>query len=282
MSQIEPASSQKRLKFTEEEIESNRLKHKFIFEKAVVIYSTSKLTIDQFIRCFRVNFNANIQESDFETLYTFSLDKLNDDDDKENDKVNEVENDNDKDDDNDEKTTSLTISNEKREKIIETIRNPDTCSDANFKFWVNTKGFNIVENNLFRTVLRGPKSNKQPINLQVCTKEEFFDSIYRIHSIERGHTGVNKSDALVKERYFGITRDVIRIFNRFCFVCNLTKIKQSQARLKPIRSEHLFERGQLDLVDMSHSPCLHLGILYKWFAHYEDHCGKVHVLISSF
>jgi hypothetical protein len=65
MSQIEPASSQKRLKFTEEEIESNRLKHKFIFEKAVVIYSTSKLTIDQFIRCFRVNFNANIQESDF-------------------------------------------------------------------------------------------------------------------------------------------------------------------------------------------------------------------------
>jgi hypothetical protein len=141
MSQSEQITTQKKLKFTEEEIEANRLKHKFIFEKAVLIYSTNKLTIDQFIRCFRVNFNANVQESDFETLYSFSLEKLNEEDDKENDKVNEIDNDNDKDDDNDEKTTSLTISNEKRNKIIDTIRNPDTCSDANFKFWVSNKGF---------------------------------------------------------------------------------------------------------------------------------------------
>jgi hypothetical protein len=73
MSQSEPTTTQKKLKFTEEEIESNRLKHKFIFEKAMLIYSTSKLTIDQFIRCFRVNYSANVQESDFEALYTFNL-----------------------------------------------------------------------------------------------------------------------------------------------------------------------------------------------------------------
>ncbi len=105
-----------------------------------------------------------------------------------------------------------------------------------------------------------------------------IDACYKVHSIERSHAGVVKSDQLLKERYYGITKDAVRIFIRYCFICNLTKVQRSQSRIKCIKSSHLHERGQLDLIEMSPTPCVHLDIEYKRIAHYEDHFMKFHVL----
>ena len=127
------------------------------------------------------------------------------------------------------------INNEKYEKIIDCLINPDLCTDANFKYWVLKKGdFSIVDNQLYRFQTRGPKNAKRKINVPVCTVENIFDACYKVHSIERSHVGVVKSDTLLKERYYGITKDVVRIFNKYCFICNLTSIQHSQARLKCI------------------------------------------------
>jgi hypothetical protein len=252
-------------KFTDDEIEINRKKHKYIFEAAIKIYYCGKLKIDDFMKKFNVNYQATVTEENYKLLFQFSLnDTLIDPDTITNDQLEQSF------------KTSPILTKEKYEKIIECLVNPDLCKNSNFKNWVLKKAqFNIVENQLHRMVTDNKNITK---NLPVTYFEEFFDICYRIHSIERGHIGILKSEDCIKERYFGITRDVARLFNRYCFICNLTSGQRSQARLKPISSNSIHERGQLDLIDMSHSPVKHLDIEYKWIAHYEDHFIKYHVL----
>ena len=50
--------------------------------------------------------------------------------------------------------------------------------------------------------------------------------------------------------YHGCTSLIVTEFRKSCYICNLNKIQQSQPRLKPIISSDIFERAQLDLVDM--------------------------------
>ena len=75
-------------------------------------------------------------------------------------------------------------------------------------------------------------------------------------------------------RYYGITRETVDQFRKTCYICNLNTKKTSQDRLKPIVSTSIFERVQIDLVDMRNCPdgeC-------NWIAHMEDHNGQYHCL----
>ena len=65
-------------KFTDEEIERNRVKHKFIFEKALKMYLNSNMNIKDFLKCFNVRYNANVDNGDFDGLYSFNIERLND------------------------------------------------------------------------------------------------------------------------------------------------------------------------------------------------------------
>lgn len=115
-------------------------------------------------------------------------------------------------------------------------------------------------------------------NLPIALKEDFFDILYQIHSVQRGHCGVNKTDHQLKIRYYGIPRQVINQFIKLCPICNLKMTQITQPRLKPIRSERFWGRAQLDLVDMRHNPCTVNGRKYCWIAHVECHFTKFHVI----
>ena len=108
----------------------------------------------------------------------------------------------------------------------------------------------------------------------VAYLEQFYEIIYEIHSIKRGHQGVQKTFDQVQLRYYGITRDIVAQFRKTCYICNLNLKQQSQERLKPIVSTEILERVQIDLVDMRNCP----DGEYNWIAHMEDHNGQFHVL----
>lgn len=77
LSQPEPTQNiKKKNKFSENEIEINRKKHKFVFETALKLYLKSSLSIDEFIRCFKVNYKSDVNENDFKNLYSFEINKL--------------------------------------------------------------------------------------------------------------------------------------------------------------------------------------------------------------
>lgn len=51
-------------------------------------------------------------------------------------------------------------------------------------------------------------------------------------------------------QYYGITKEAICEFRKLCYICNLKASQFSQPRLKPIILNKIFERCQIDLVDM--------------------------------
>jgi hypothetical protein len=130
-------------KFSDEEIERNRVKHKYVFEKALKCYLNSNMKINDFILCFVVRYNANDDDNDLNKLYSFEIERINDKENEDHENSNEE---NDDDNDNKERSTPLVINNEKYERIIECLINPDLCTDPNFKHWVLKKGeFSIID-----------------------------------------------------------------------------------------------------------------------------------------
>ena len=109
---------------------------------------------------------------------------------------------------------------------------------------------------------------------RVAYLEQFFEIIYDIHCFKRFHQGIVKIYDQVCERYIGIPRDAVNIFRQFCYVCDLNKKQQSQPRLTPIETKQIFERTQLDLIDMRCSP----DGEYNWIARMVDHDSQFHAL----
>ena len=89
--------------------------------------------------------------------------------------------------------------------------------------------------------------------MPVAIKEDFFDILYNIHSLQHGHVGQNRTFEIVAMRYHHLPRVYSDNFVKRCSICNLNLVQQSQPRLKPIRSDNLLERFQIDLVDTRHN-----------------------------
>lgn len=70
----------------------------------------------------------------------------------------------------------------------------------------------------------------------------------------------------------------VQKFVQLCPICNLKAAQTSQPRLKPIRSEKVWERIQLDLIDMRSTPCTDDNKIFKWIAHVVDHYSKFHII----
>ena len=157
---------------------------------------------------------------------------------------------------------SYMIDNEKARKITQYLNNdfaPLEKPVPTFKFYVTSKQFNLQEEVLSRIV----KVKEHQLNLPVATKENAFEILWQIHSVQRGHCGVDKTEDLVKHRYYGLPRKIVSFFVRTCPTCQLKMVQHSQPRLKPIRSDGFMSRMQIDLVDMRHNECLSRGKRYK-------------------
>ncbi len=125
------------------------------------------------------------------------------------------------------------------------------------------------------------------VTLPVVWIEQMFEKIYSVHSVARGHQGIRKTSEAMDAKNYGCTENIVTEFRRRCTICNLNKIQQTQERLKPIISTEIFERAQLDLVDMRNHPWIEelesvdgkkFKVAWNWIGHMIDHSGQFHVL----
>ena len=177
---------------------------------------------------------------------------------------------------NNKKTTSKIIDSERRKKIISILKNE--IVDHNLKHYVKSQKFNIMKTDVDEFLYKEVSKKNGKQNLPVAIKENFFEILYEIHSIQRGHIGVMKTENLVQSRYYGFSRMVVQKFISMCSICNMKTVQQSQPRIKPIRSDDFWSRMQIDLIDMRHKPCIKKGKTYNWIAHVEDHFSKFHIV----
>jgi hypothetical protein len=102
---------------------------------------------------------------------------------------------------------------------------------------------------------------------------EVYDIITRTH-ITINHPGKNKTSDFIHERYWGITRQEIEwLVVNHCATCLARKVSTSRAPLRPIKSSNVFERVEIDLIDMRDRP----DGEYNWILHGVDHFSKFSV-----
>jgi len=108
-----------------------------------------------------------------------------------------------------------------------------------------------------------------------------YEAIYAVH-VKRIH-----ENQAITQRCHGCTEKIVSEFGARCWICSLNKIQQSQPRLKPIISTSIFERVQIDLVDMRNHVYheeietvtgAKVKIGWNWIGHMVDHSGQFHVL----
>ncbi|CAF0974050.1 unnamed protein product [Brachionus calyciflorus] len=147
-----------------------------------------------------------------------------------------------------EESTSLIIDRKKYDMIVsyltETVEKPDPCK----KFHLKKQKFNIQIIDDQTKIYREFKKRNNTMNLPVAVKEDYFEILYDIHSVQRGHIGINKMEHQLSIRYYGIPRFVLAQFIKFCPIYNLKHVQTSQPRLNPIRSDDFLSRFQIDLV----------------------------------
>ena len=107
--------------------------------------------------------------------------------------------------------------------------------------------------------------------------DELFDTIQEAH---RGiaHGGQRRTYDVVKKTVANVTRDQVRTFLQYCTTCEAKRAaRESRRRLveKPIVSDRLGERGQVDLIDMRRTQP---PSEYQYILHYQDHFTKFSVL----
>ena len=130
----------------------------------------------------------------------------------------------------------------------------------------------MVDNVVNRTII-----NEETLVAEtkpVAYLEQFFDLLYDVHCVKRMHQGIQKTFDQIQIRYHGITRAIVTYFRQTCYICDLKKNQESQPRLKPIVSNEILERVQIDLIDMRCQP----DGEFNWIAHMEEHNGEYHIL----
>ena len=126
-----------------------------------------------------------------------------------------------------------------------------------------------VDNVVFRTIVN---EETHIAETKPCAyMEQFFDILYEVHCVKLLHQGIQKTFDQIQVRFHGITRQIATAFRQACYICDLKKNQQSQPRLKPIISREIFDRVQLDLIDMRSQPDKQPEGDYCWIAHMEFH-----------
>ena len=104
--------------------------------------------------------------------------------------------------------------------------------------------------------------------------EEFFNKIHDAH-IEKGHPGRDIMQKYLATKYANVTTEQINIYRSFCETCALKKSKARRGVVvKPILTQNVMSRGQVDLIDMQSQP----DGEFKFILNYQDHFCKFCVL----
>ena len=89
-----------------------------------------------------------------------------------------------------------------------------------------------------------------------------------------GHTGQEATAKTVLLKYYNISRAEVLFLIKLYEICHRKAASKSKGPLKPIISIKLFERVQVNLIDITSTP----DGSYIWICHIEDHFSKFHML----
>lgn len=103
----------------------------------------------------------------------------------------------------------------------------------------------------------------------VVADEQVFDVIVRGH-IGLSHTGRDKTLADAGFIYYGITREEIAWVLHQCRTYSKIQSQRQRAPVRPVVVSNLFERVQVDLIDMISQP----DGSYRWICHMREHFSK--------
>ena len=99
--------------------------------------------------------------------------------------------------------------------------------------------------------------------------DQVYEAIMESHQ-RLQHAGYIKTFQLLKQRYYGISREEVIWLLKHCHLCLQSRPSNTRALLEPISSGYTLERIQIDLVDMRTTP--HNS--YCWILHIKDHFSK--------
>ena len=105
---------------------------------------------------------------------------------------------------------------------------------------------------------------------------QLYTAIVSLHC-QIPHGGQEKTFIRLSEQYYGIIRPEVRWLLKHCKVCGLNRPNRTRPPLEPIVVSRLFERVQIDLIDMRHEP----DDQFKWIIHMKDHWSKLCMLMPS-
>ena len=104
---------------------------------------------------------------------------------------------------------------------------------------------------------------------RVVLEDMTFDVITRVHC-QHAHPGKNKTFDLVRQDFYGITKEEVAWIVKHCRICLNNQPAISRQPLEPIISNNVFEHIQIDLIDMR----LEKDSIYQWILHIKDHFSK--------
>lgn len=118
--------------------------------------------------------------------------------------------------------------------------------------------------------LIAPVSTTDPVIKYYVKNEDMFDILHEIH-VSVGHGGRNRMVNEAQKKYKNITQEAIMIYLRLCKSCQM-KLKSGKKGIvvKPILSNEMNSRCQVDLIDMQTNPDGN----YKFILVYQDHLTK--------
>ena len=110
---------------------------------------------------------------------------------------------------------------------------------------------------------------------EVVSEDRIFDTIARVHN-SLGHVGQHATGTHISREYYGIATQEVYFLVKLCEICHRKAHSKSKGPLKSIITTRLFERVQIDLIDMTATP----DGEYVWICHMEDHFSKFHWLFA--
>lgn len=109
---------------------------------------------------------------------------------------------------------------------------------------------------------------------RVVPISEAFDRIKQVHAGSL-HAGYVKTYDAVSNWYYSMAKNQVQWLVERYQTCLKNRPNRSRGELEPIISNCIFERIQIDLVDIRHEP----NGQYKWIPHVKDHFSKFCSLI---
>ena len=112
--------------------------------------------------------------------------------------------------------------------------------------------------------------------LVVLRDWQLYETVVNMHC-QIPHGGQEKTFVRLSEKYYGIIRPEVRWLLKHCTVCRLNRPSRTRPPLEYTVVSRLFERVQIDLIDMRHEP----DGQFKWIYHMKDHWSRFCRLVPA-